>query len=100
MLSATGGGTLASYYCGRNFILVWAKNMPRAAVIKYMLSFVTQQLQITFSALRHIRGAAARARLRGQLAGLAALPRFVAKRRAIRQQQRLQDTQFIALLGK
>jgi GT2 family glycosyltransferase len=29
-LSATGGGTLASYYCGRNFVLVWAKNMPGA----------------------------------------------------------------------
>ena len=29
-LSATGGGTLASYYCGRNFILVWVKNMPGA----------------------------------------------------------------------
>ncbi len=100
MLSATGGGTLASYYCGRNFILVWAKNMPRAAVSKYIGSFLAQQLQITFSALRHIRGAAARARLRGQLAGLVALPRFVKKRRTIRQHQQLVDAQFIALLGK
>lgn len=100
MLSATGGGTLASYYCGRNFILVWAKNMPRAAVVRYIFSFLGQQLQITFSAIRHIRGTAARARLRGQLAGLAALPKFVNKRRSIRHQQQLLDTQFIALLGK
>lgn len=100
MLSATGGGSLASYYCGRNFILVWAKNMPRIAVMRYIFGFLAQQLKITFSALRHIRGEAARARLRGQMAGIAALPRFMTKRRAIRQRQQLLDTQFIALLGK
>ena len=33
--SATGGGTLASYYCGRNFVLVWAKNMPGALARRF-----------------------------------------------------------------
>ncbi len=100
MLSATGGGTLASYYCGRNFILVWTKNMPGLVVRRCLVPFLKQQLVITLAALRHIRGTAARARLRGQLAGLLALPRFLRKRRAIRQQQKVQDGQFLALLSK
>ncbi|HEX6293189.1 MAG TPA: glycosyltransferase family 2 protein [Herpetosiphonaceae bacterium] len=99
-LSATGGGPLASYYCGRNFILVWSKNMPTTAVSKYFFAFLKRQLLITLDALRHIRGAAARARLRGQIAGLRDLPRFIAKRRAIRERQRLADAQFIAALHK
>lgn len=79
-LSATGGGTLASYYCGRNFILVWIKNMPAAAIQQYFVAFLKQQLRIAYEAARNIRGAAAQARLRGQLAALRALPRFLAKR--------------------
>ncbi|HNP71106.1 MAG TPA: glycosyltransferase family 2 protein [Kouleothrix sp.] len=80
-LSATGGGKLASYYCGRNFILVWAKNMPAALVRKHLAAFVRAQLSFTLAALWHVREEAARARLRGQAAGLLALPRFVRKRR-------------------
>lgn len=99
-LSATGGGSLASYYCGRNFILVWSKNMPATAISKYFFVFLKQQLRITIDAMRHIRGAAARARLRGQIAGLRDLPRFIGKRRQIRQRQQLADAQFIAVLGK
>ncbi len=99
-VSATGGGLLASYYCGRNFILVWSKNMPTVAIAKYFFAFLKQQCLITFEAVRHIRGAAARARLRGQLAGLRDLPRFIAKRSVIRQRQRLADAQFIAALEK
>lgn len=86
-LSATGGGVLASYYCGRNFILVWAKNMPAAGLYNYFGAFVRQQSSIAFEALRNVRGAAARARLRGQLAALRDLPRFWAKRQIV---QRLQ----------
>lgn len=74
--------------------------MPRVVVRQHLLPFLKQQFQITLAALRHVRGAAARARLRGQLAGLAALPRFLRKRSVIRQQQRLRDSQFLALLGK
>lgn len=88
-LSATGGGSLASYYCGRNFILVWSKNMPAAAIHKYFFAFIRQQLRITLDALRHMRGDAARARLRGQLAALRDLPRFIAKRAVIQRQQQL-----------
>lgn len=82
-LSATGGGVLASYYCGRNFVLVWLKNMPRAVIRRAWPRMLWQQLVIFGQALWHIRGAAARARLRGQLAVFPALGRFLRKRSAI-----------------
>lgn len=82
-LSATGGGNLASYYCGRNFALVWLKNMPTPVVRRAWPKLVRSQLRFGFQSLRHIRGSAARARLRGQLAALRALPRFWAKRRML-----------------
>lgn len=79
-LSATGGGQLASYYCGRNFMLVWAKNMPAALLRRYAASMLRAQLGFALHALWHIREPAGRARLRGQLAGIRALPHFVRKR--------------------
>lgn len=82
-LSATGGGVLASYYCGRNFPLVWLKNMPTPLVWRYGWRMLWTQLRISIDALRHIRGSAARARLRGQLAVWAHIGRFMAKRRHI-----------------
>ena len=80
-LSATGGGTLASYYCGRNFALVWVKNMPTPLVRRYWLHLLISQLSFTLQSLRHLREPAARARLRGQLAALCMLPHFWRKRR-------------------
>lgn len=79
-LSATGGGPLASYYCGRNFILVWVKNMPARLLLRGLPAFVMAQLRISWEALRHIRGAAARARLRGQAAALRQLPHTIRRR--------------------
>ena len=80
-LSATGGGVTASYGCGRNFIVVWAKNLPPGLLLRSLPRFALAQLGITLAALRHIRGAAARARLRGQWAGLKALPAVWRERR-------------------
>jgi GT2 family glycosyltransferase len=80
-LSASGGGTLASYYCGRNFALVWAKNMPTALLRRSWPAFVRSQIGFILSALAHVREPAARARLRGQVDALRLLPQFVAKRR-------------------
>jgi GT2 family glycosyltransferase len=82
-LSATGGGTLASYYCGRNFALVWAKNMPVPLVRRYWPALLASQLGFAWSAVRHIREPAARARLRGQLTAVRDLPAFIARRRAV-----------------
>lgn len=79
-LSATGGGSLASYYCGRNFPLVWLKNMPTVLIWRYGWRMLWTQISIGIAALWHIRGAAARARLRGQWAVWGNIGRFMAKR--------------------
>ncbi len=79
-LSASGGGALASYYCGRNFPLVWVKNMPSDLMRRYWPALIASQLRFALHSLRHIREPAARARLRGQLAGLWALPHFWSRR--------------------
>lgn len=97
MVSATGGGTLASYYVGRNSILIWLKNMPAPIIKRCWVAFLRSQLGIAGDALRHIRGAAARARLRGQLAAIPAVPRFLAKRRHV--PQRVDSDQFMSLFG-
>lgn len=80
-LSATGGGARASYYCGRNFMLVWAKNMPAPQIRRYWPRLIWSQIGFALHSLWHIREPAARARLRGQFDGLRVLPRFVRKRR-------------------
>jgi GT2 family glycosyltransferase len=92
-LSATGGGRLASYYCGRNFLLVWAKNMPAPLARRHWWRMLRTQLRLAGEAAWHSREPAARARLAGQLAGLRALPRFIAKR------QPLDDAGVSALQG-
>jgi GT2 family glycosyltransferase len=81
-LSATGGGALASYYCGRNFPLVWVKNTPPAQARRFWLSMLGTQLRFALHSLWHVREPAARARLRGQTASLSALPLFLRKRAA------------------
>lgn len=90
-LSASGAGVTASFHDGRNFIWLVAKNMPASLWRKHWARIVGAQLNITWQAMCHWRGAAARARLRGQLAGLLSLPRALAKRRAIFAQQRRPD---------
>lgn len=80
-LSATGGGALASFYVGRNTLWVIAKDMPGPLIRRHLRAIVAAQLRVARDALRAWRGAAARARLRGQLAGLLGLPRALAWRR-------------------
>lgn len=82
-VSATGGGVIASYYGGRNCIWVIAKNYPAELYRKYRPKIWAAQWQITRDALRAWRGEAARARLRGQLAGLWGLPRIWPTRRRL-----------------
>jgi GT2 family glycosyltransferase len=80
-LSATGGGTLASYYVGRNTIWVIAKDMPGPLIRRHFGKIVRGQWRITRDALRAWRGASARARLRGQWAGVVGLPKVLGWRR-------------------
>lgn len=79
-LSATGGGAYGSFYVGRNFIFVLAKNYPSGLWNKYRRRILRAQWQITRDALKSVRGAAARARLRGQIAGVLGLPRWLKRR--------------------
>jgi GT2 family glycosyltransferase len=86
-LSATGGGALASYYVGRNTLAVLVKDVPGALLRRHWRAILLAQLRIAAGSVRHIREAAARARLRGQ-AVLPMLPRLLrARRRVIATQQ-------------
>lgn len=99
MLSASGGGAFASFYVGRNFIAVLAKNYPGGLWKKHRRAILGAQFAITRDALKHWRGAAARARLRGQLAGLVSLPKYLEKRRQIQTTKRLTDDEIERLLA-
>lgn len=97
-LSATGGGPLASFYTGRNTIWVIAKDMPGPLLKRYWPWILRGQLRVARDALRSWRGAAARARLRGQLAGLLGLPRILPKRRQVQASRRVPIEHLDALL--
>jgi len=88
-LSASGGGVTASYYTGRNTIYVIIKNVPAALLHKHWPAMLARQWNIARDALEAWRGAAARARLRGQLAGFLTWPRMLGKRRAIQRTRRV-----------
>lgn len=97
-LSASGGGVTASFHDGRNFIYVLAKDVPGVVWRRYGLQMIGGQLRITWEALRAWRGAAARARLRGQLAGLAGIPKMLAKRSAVQAARKVSDEYVLSLL--
>jgi GT2 family glycosyltransferase len=97
-LKATGGSVTGSYYDGRNFLyLIW-KNYPTSLLRRYGWLVLKAQLRIMTDALRAWRGAAARARLRGQLAGLWGLFKMWPKRRRIQANRRIDDETLTALL--
>jgi GT2 family glycosyltransferase len=82
-LKATGGGAISSFYDGRNFIYLLAKDYPGDLWRSHWRAIIRAQLRISWQALRAWRGVAARARLRGQLAGLLRLPRILRQRQAV-----------------
>jgi GT2 family glycosyltransferase len=93
-----GGGAMSSFYDGRNFLYVIWKNYPTSLLRRNWRAIVRAQWRISRQALAAWRGAAARARLRGQLAGLLGLPAMQTKRRAIQAKRRLDDDSLTALL--
>jgi GT2 family glycosyltransferase len=97
-LSATGGGPIASFYTGRNTLWVIAKNYPGTLLRQHLSSVLRAQWTVTRDALRAWRGQAARARLRGQVAGLLGWPRMIGKRRAIQATRRVTDEYIGSLL--
>jgi GT2 family glycosyltransferase len=99
-LSATGGGALASFYTGRNTIWVLAKDVPGFLLRRHWRSILLAQRRIAWEALRAWRGEAARARLRGQLAGLWGVPRMLGKRRAVQASKRVSDEYLSNLMAE
>jgi GT2 family glycosyltransferase len=97
-LSASGGGVTASFHDGRNFIYVLAKDVPGCVWRRYWIQMIGGQLRITLDALRAWRGAAARARLRGQLAGLLGLPKMLRKRRGVQAARVVSDEYVFSIL--
>jgi GT2 family glycosyltransferase len=88
-LSATGGGPRASYLCGRNFLLVMAKDLPGPILWRNWRQILLAQLRFALESGRHFREPAARARLRGQIAALGSLRAFLRKRKAVLGSQRV-----------
>ena len=99
-LAATGGGVTASFHDGRNFIYILAKDVPAEVWRKHWGKIIRAQLRITIEALRAWRGAEARARLRGQLAGLLGLPMMLKKRKAVQQTHSVADGYLESLLTR
>jgi GT2 family glycosyltransferase len=97
-VSATGAGTVNSYYDGRNFIFLIAKNYPCSIMRHHWRAILGAQWRITRDALRAWRGEAARARLRGQIAGLLGILRFLRSRRAIQRARRVSDAELLRVL--
>jgi GT2 family glycosyltransferase len=97
-LSATGGGATASFYDGRNFLYVIAKDYPSSLWKKYRGAIISRQWSLFAEALRAWRGEAARARMRGMLSGLFHLPRMLTKRHAIQAMRQVDDAYLLSIL--
>jgi len=99
-LAATGGGTTASFYDGRNFIYLLIKDVPGSVWRKHWAEIAGGQCRLAWEALKAWRGPAARARLHGQLAGLLAIPKLLAKRRGVQAARQVPDDYLFSILSK
>ncbi len=97
-LKATGGGATASFYDGRNFLWLIAKNYPASLWKTYRGAIVRKQWSIFIEAMRAWRGEAARARIRGMLAGLIGLPKMLRKRSAVQALRCVDDAYLLSIL--
>lgn len=96
--ASAGTGPISSYHDGRNFLYVIWKNYPTSLLRVYWKEILRAQWRITREALAAWRGAAARARLRGQLAGLLGIVKMWPKRRHIQANRRVDDETLTAVL--
>lgn len=98
-LKASGTtGANSSFYDGRNFLyLIW-KNYPSGLLRRYWPEILVAQLHIALDAVRSWRGPAARARLRGQMAGILGLAKMWSKRRRIQARRVISDEKLTSLL--
>lgn len=98
-VSATGGGPMASYLVARNRLWMIARCYPGRLLIRHLPRVLAAQLRLAWQALRAWRGAAARATLRGLLAGLAGLPHMLPSRRRIQAARRIDDAELARWMG-
>ena len=98
-LSATGSGPVASFFNARNRLAILAKDYPATLLRRHAVEIVKAQLAITCDAVRAWRGAAARATLRGQLAGLLNLPKMLRRRGATQRLKRVSDDYLESILS-
>ena len=96
-LKASGGGVTASFHDARNRLWALAKNYPADLWQDHKRAVLAAQWRIAREALRAWRGEAARATLRGLVAGIGGLPRMRRKRRAI-QARRTVDRAYLERL--
>jgi len=96
---ASGGGKLESFYNGRNLIRLLAKDVPGELLPRMLPAMLRYQARRAQAALGAWRGSAARATLRGQLAGVAGLPRHLADGRVVQQRRRLSAEAVYAMLS-
>jgi GT2 family glycosyltransferase len=94
-LSATGGGTLASYYVARNVWLVLARSVPDGLLRPYRDRIIAYHTGRLWRALRHVREPAARATVRGMLSGIVGALRAGDRAPAV---NRLEQQRLLALL--
>ncbi len=99
-LSATGGGTLSSYYVGRNFIYLLAKDIPWVILRRNRLRIIKAQMHFAVEALQHAREPAARARLRGMAVGLLTWPRVLGSRRRVLGSAKVSVEEFANMLSQ
>jgi len=97
-LGASTPSDVASYLCGRNFVWLLARDAPEEWWRRHWAKFLRTQLALAIRALRHAREPAARARLRGQLHGLATVPRLVGQRGSVQRPRRVTSEQLSGLL--
>jgi GT2 family glycosyltransferase len=88
-VSATGKGTLRSFYVARNTIWTLVKNLPQQLWQRHRREILYAQWRRFASALAAWRGAEARATMRGQLAALTRLRKLVQKRRHVQAMRRV-----------
>lgn len=97
-LSATGGGPLASRLVARNRAWTIVRCYPGRLALRHAHRIVGAELRTAWSAARHIRGAAARATLAGQLGGWATAWRWLGARRRIQAGRRIALPALVGLM--
>ncbi|MFL7810724.1 MAG: glycosyltransferase family 2 protein [Anaerolineae bacterium] len=98
-VSATGKGVLRSYRVARNTLWTLAKDLPAGLWERHRRAIVAAQWMRFRDALRAWRGEEARATLRGQLVGLATLPRMRDKRARVQAMRRVDEAYLESLLA-